>query len=154
MVSLRHAFFPGISIVSRVSVVVTCVLSMLLSALLQTRHDGYPVSIMGHAAALAPSSRSQSSGRRCWSTWSLLRERYAVPKREPQPRRGVNSPPLITAKSCGQHVHLRDSPMHRLSRLGKDKNLVGVAEARNERRYWVNLTRDRCKFVASERSVR
>ena len=37
---------------------------------------------------------------------------------------------------------------------GKDKNLVGVAEARNDNRHWVNLTRDSCRFAASERSAR
>jgi hypothetical protein len=70
-------------------------------------------------------------------------------------RGGAQNRRRLSQPRChGQHVHLRDSLMPGLSSLGKDKNLVGVAEARNERRYWVNLTRDRCKFVASERSAR
>jgi hypothetical protein len=61
---------------------------------------------------------------------------------------------LSQLRAMGKHVHLRDSPMRRLSRPGKDKNLVGVAEARNDNRHWANLTRDSCRFAASERSAR
>ena len=139
MASLHHAVLPGINIVKLAT---NCTRkssidrNVLLDVLLLQRHrDRYSASIMGLAAALVPSFRllgfgEDDAGRpgACFKN-AMQCQNESLNRGGAQIRRRLSQP-----RARGQHVHLRDWPMHRLSRLGKDKNLVGVAEARDDSR--------------------
>jgi hypothetical protein len=150
MISLRHAARSGISIVKLAT---RCTQRSSFDRNVTQTFDVFCCrrGLIGTPTALVPSLRildvgEDDAGRPGARTLCGARTRASTEE-------GRRIAAAYHSQSSRQHVHLRDSPMRRLPRLGKDKNLVGVAEARNDDRHWAKLTRDRCRFAASERSA-